>query len=162
MKNTIIVLALFMTTILACKKDDDNQPDGKAESDAIANAILGKKYKISAIRTVEGNTDARGEFPACILDDSYFIRSAGTVQIVQGAQLCGTHAQDTVNASWGFGYADNGGLKSLFFSLYTGGDTYKEMEFIKGDFTVNTSNGQEITLVVSKASIKYNFYLVKI
>lgn len=142
----------------ACKKDNDT-PDNQGQQDAerIEQTILGKKYVIAAI-TDQTGADATEHFPACILDDVYFVRSSGTLQIIQGEKQCGSHVQDTVNASWGTGF--KGDQTSLFFSVFLpGATTYQEMEFTEGTYQVSYSDG-EVRLAFKSGTSTYMMRLV--
>lgn len=157
MKNNLLVCVLAILFV-TCKKDDNDPDKGKEEGKSIENTLIGHNYKISSI-TDQNGADARNIFPECLTDDSYLIKDRGTVQISQGGYMCGTHTQDTVNASWGIGYGVNS-VTSLFFPVFIPGyTTYKTNEFIKPLFRVNTTTGA-IDLIFKVSTNTYTITLV--
>ena len=156
-RNHVLILVLIAIGFSSCKKDDNNPDAGQEEGKKIEAAVIGHNYKISSITNQTG-ADASAQFPTCISDDIYYIKDRGTVEIVQGAQQCGTHTQDKVNSSWGLGYSENA-VASLFFPVFLKSySTYKENEFSKGLFSVNQSTG-EINL---QFKVDVNTYTIKL
>lgn len=158
MKHYCLLIALSLVFVYACKKESDNPTnEGQQEAERIEQVILWKKYVIASI-TDQAGGDATGKFSDCILDDVYFARSSGTLQIIQGTKRCGSHAQDTVNGSWGTGF--KGDQTSLFFSVFLPGNTtYQEIEFTEGSYQV-IENG-EIRLMLKSGESTYTMRLIQ-
>lgn len=151
-------LAMFIITA-ACSKKKDADPIGKNEADGIVKALVGNKYRVEGIRYQAGG-DASSLFPACLLDDTYFFKDAGTVIISQGSSKCGQESTIDKNASWGIGF-NASGVAALQFPVFLNGQNYYvTREFAKELFNVNLNTGA-VTLFFKVGGIVYAIYLVQ-
>jgi hypothetical protein len=157
MKNIILPLAVILTA--ACCKKDDNNPSGAEEAKKIEQAVIGYKYRIESIKDQNG-ADASAQFPACIADDIYFFKDRGTVVITQGAIKCGQETVAEKNTSWAIGF-DDAGVSALQVPVFLNGlNFYIVREFVRGLFSVNSSNGA-VNLSFKVGADTYTIYLVQ-
>lgn len=158
MKRSIYIpIIVAVLTFTSCKKDDQTPDQGRNDGKKIEEAVTGKKYKVAGI-TDQTGADASSKFPSCFQDDRLLIKTTSSIEITQGTEKCGSHATDVVNVSWGIGYGENS-VNSIFFPVFeTGSTTYKEKEFTKGFFNVNTDTG-EIQLIYK---VDVNTYTIRL
>lgn len=144
----------------SCKKDKGSTASaGFEEGKKIETAVIGHKYRIESI-TSENGADVSGLFASCIMDDIYFFKDRGTIEIGQGANKCGKEGLDKKNGSWAIAYDENevSAIQVPFFEK--GADYYQTKEFLKPLFSVNLDSGT-IILQFKVGTSTYSIKLVQ-
>jgi hypothetical protein len=150
---------LFIVMVLAAAacKDKDKVGAGIEEGRKIESTLIGHKYKVAGI-TDQNSADARAKFAACMLDDIYFIKDRGTLEITQGAAKCGKETLDKKNVSWAVAYGENEVSAMQFPFFNPGDDYYNTREFLKPLFSVDLNTGA-ISLIIKVGGDTYTIRL---